>query len=144
MTDQGKFRFESGEGVRLPRERADLRGSAGNFSGEVRETFPGKSGKLPGNLWKNAVKFHSERTSGEVAEKLPGKSPGNFRGSPGTFQKLGGAWLPPSDSPNLSPNWQAERDAAQAAVQGMQKASDRLTQDLPLPYPLTQNYYLRK
>ena len=68
-------------------------------SGEL----PGKSGKLPGNLW-IAVKFHSERTSGEVAGELPGKSPGNFRGSPGTFQKLGGARLPPSDSPNLSPN----------------------------------------
>ena len=31
--------------------------------------LPGKCGKLPGI----AVKFHSERTSGEVAEKLPGK-----------------------------------------------------------------------
>ena len=40
-------------------------------SGEVRE-LPGKFGELPGNLW-IAVKFHSERTSGEVAEKLLGK-----------------------------------------------------------------------
>ena len=31
----------------------------------------GKSGKLPGNLW-IAVKFHSERNSGEAAGKLPG------------------------------------------------------------------------
>ena len=38
-----------------------------------------------------AVKFHSERTSGEVAEKNFWGSSGNFRGSPGTFQKLGGA-----------------------------------------------------
>ena len=64
-------------------------------SGEVRELpgksgkLPGKSGKLPGNLW-IAIQFHSERTSGEVAENLRGGS-GNFRGSPGTFQKLGGA-----------------------------------------------------
>ena len=65
--------------------------------------LPGKSGKLPGNLW-IAIQFHSERTSGEVAENFRGSS-GNFRGSPGTFQKFGGAWLPPSDSPNLSPNY---------------------------------------
>ena len=71
---------ESGEGVRLPRERADLRGSPGT-SGKFGE-LPGKFGELPGNL-RIAVKFHSERTSGEVAE--------NFRGSPGTSQKLGGA-----------------------------------------------------
>ena len=45
----------------------------GLTSGEVRETsgeLP-KSGKLPGNPW-IAVKFHSERTSGEVAEKSSG------------------------------------------------------------------------
>ena len=71
-------------------------GRKGLTSGEVLELpgkfgeLPGKFGKLPGNLW-IAVKFHSERTSGEVAEKLPGKSPKNFRGSPGTSQKLGGA-----------------------------------------------------
>ena len=76
-------------------------------SGEVPELpgkfgeLPGKFGKLPGNLW-IAVKFHSERTSGEVAENFRGSS-GNFRGSPRTSQKLGGAWLPTSDSPNLSP-----------------------------------------
>ena len=61
-------------------------------SGEVREhqgksgELPGKFGKLAGNLW-IAVKFHSERSSGEVAEKLPGKS-GELLGSPGTSQKL--------------------------------------------------------
>ena len=68
-------------------------------SGEL----PGKSGKLPGNPW-IAVKFHSERNFRGVAEKLRG-SLGNLRGSPGTFQKLGVAWLPPSDSPNLSPRF---------------------------------------
>ena len=59
----------------------------GLTSGEVRETsgeLPGKSGKLPGNSW-IAVKFHSEKTSGEVAEKLPGKFeelPGKSGGLP--------------------------------------------------------------
>ena len=54
---------------------------------------PGKSGKLPGNPW-IAVKFHSERTSGEVAPgklgELPGKS-GDFpeaRGSLTPSQRL--------------------------------------------------------
>ena len=56
----------------FPEKAADLQGSPGNVAGG--------SGKLQGNLW-IAVKFHSERTSGEVAGKLPGKSPGNFRGS---------------------------------------------------------------
>ena len=67
----------------------------GLTSGEVPELpgkfgeLPRKFGKLPGNL-RIAVKFHSERTSGEVAENFRGSS-GNFRGSPGTSQKLGGA-----------------------------------------------------
>ena len=69
--------FVSQERVSVP--GPDLRGSLGT-SQEVRE-FPGKAGKLPGNLW-IAVKFHSGRTSGEVAGELR---------SPGTFQKLGGA-----------------------------------------------------
>ena len=41
-----------------------------------------KSGKLPGNFW-IAVKFRSDNTSREVGGELPG--------SPGTFQKRGGA-----------------------------------------------------
>ena len=49
----------------IPEKRADLRRSPGNFQ------LPGKSGKLPVNLW-IALEFHSERTSR--------KSPGNFRG----------------------------------------------------------------
>ena len=76
-------------------------GKVWGASAEVGE-LPGTSGKLPENLW-IVVKFHSERTSGEVAGNFRGSS-GNFWGSPGTFfQKLGGAWLPPSDSPNLPP-----------------------------------------
>ena len=65
----------------FPEKGADLR--------EVRELsekfgeLPGKFGKLPGNLW-IAVKFHSERTSGEVTEKLPGKF-GELPGKSGAF-----------------------------------------------------------
>ena len=93
--------YESGEGVRFPRERADLRGSPGNFRGSP-GNFRGSLGDFrgtPGLLQSSTVR------------ELPGKSPkkfrgslGNFRGSPGTSQKLGVAWLPPSDSPTLSPN----------------------------------------
>ena len=65
----------------------------GLTSGEVRELpdkfgeLPEKFGKLPRKLW-IAVKFHTERTSGEVAENFRGSS-GNFPGSPGASQKLG-------------------------------------------------------
>ena len=109
---QGKF-LRVRRGCQASRERAHFRGSAGNFrevgklpgksgkpSGKSGK-LPGKSGKLPGNPW-IAVKFHSERTSGEVAEKLPGKF-GGLPGKSGDFQKLGVARLPPSDPPNLSP-----------------------------------------
>ena len=48
----------------FPEKGADLRGSPGT-SGEVW----GTSGEPP-----VADRFHRERTSGEVAEKLPGKS----------------------------------------------------------------------
>ena len=54
-------------------------------SGEL----PGKSGKLSGNLW-IALKFHSERTSGEVAEKLPGKF-GKLPGKSGDFPEARGS-----------------------------------------------------
>ena len=59
---------------------------------EVRE-LPGKFWELPGNFGNFLgssgllLKFHIERTCVEVAEKLPG----NFRGSPGSSPKLGGA-----------------------------------------------------
>ena len=68
----------------FPKKGADLRGSPGT-SGEVWGTS--------GEVWETSGGFHSERTSGEVAENFRGSS-GNFRGSPGTSQKLGGAWLP--------------------------------------------------
>ena len=57
-------------------------------SGEL----PGKSGKLLGNPW-IAVKFHSERTSGEVAEKLPGKF-GELPGKSGDFREARGSLTP--------------------------------------------------
>ena len=68
----------------------------GLTSGEVRELpgkfgeLPGKSGKLPGNLW-IAVEFHSERTSGEVAEKTSGEvrgTSGEVRGRPRSSGEL--------------------------------------------------------
>ena len=53
--------------------------------------FPEKGadlrGSLPGNFW-IAVKFHSERTSGEVTEKLPGK----FGEPPGKSEDFPEAW----------------------------------------------------
>ena len=70
----------------------------GLTSGEVRELpgkfgeLPGRFGKLPGNLW-IPVKFHSERTSGEVAEKLPGKS-GELPGKSGDFPEARGSLTP--------------------------------------------------
>ena len=86
---------ESGEGVRLPRERGWPPGKFGELPGKFGE-LPGKFGKLPGNPG-IAVKFHIERTSGEVAEnfrgsrrELPGKS-GDFpeaRGSLTPYQRL--------------------------------------------------------
>ena len=53
---------------------------------------PEKSGKLPGNLW-IAVKFHSERASGAVAEKLPGKF-GELPGKSGEFPEARGSLTP--------------------------------------------------
>ena len=75
---------ESEEGVRLPRETGDLREVRGvrETSGEVWET----SGEPLNNPI--AIQFHSERTSGEVAENFR-ESSGNFRGSPGTFHPEG-------------------------------------------------------
>ena len=94
---------ESGEGVRLPRERGWPPGKSGNFRGSL-GNFRGSPANFrgtPGLLLNSTVR------------ELPGKSPksfrgssGNFRGSRGTSQKLGGAWLPSSDSPNLSPNYE--------------------------------------
>ena len=74
----------------FPEKGADLRGSPGT-SGEVWGTS-GRFGKLPGSLW-IAVKFHSERTSGEVAEKLPGKF-GELPGKSGDFPEARGSLTP--------------------------------------------------
>ena len=66
---------ESGEGVRLPRIRADFRGSPGNFRGSP-GNFRGSLGNFrgtPGLLLSSTVR------------ELPGKSPTNFRGSLGNF-----------------------------------------------------------
>ena len=71
----------------FPETAEDVWGSPGT-SGEVRE-LPGNSGKLPGNL-RIAFKLHCERSSGEVSKELREKF-GEILGSPGTFQKLGGA-----------------------------------------------------
>ena len=61
---------------------ADLRGSPGNFRGSL-GNFRGSFGILPGNL-QIAVKFHSERTSGEVAERTSGE----VRGTSGEVRGL--------------------------------------------------------
>ena len=93
----------------LPDKGADLRGSLGNFRGSF-GNFRGTSGLLVGS----------------TVRELPGKSPknfqgssGNFRGSPGTSQKLGAAWLPPSDSPNLSPIFGGKRQGKPPKKQGL-------------------------
>ena len=67
----------------------------GLTSGEVRETF-GEVRETSGEVWETsgnpwiAVKFHSERTSGEVAEKLPGKF-GELPGKSGDFPEARGS-----------------------------------------------------
>ena len=64
----------------MSQERCQASQRKGLTSGEVEGTSREplrKSGKLPGNLW-SAVKFHSERTSGEVARELPGGSLGSL------------------------------------------------------------------
>ena len=63
----------------------------GRTSGEVRETS-GEVWGTSGNPW-NAVKFHSERTSGEVGEKLPGKF-GELPGKSGDFPEARGSLTP--------------------------------------------------
>ena len=67
---QGKF-LRVRRGCQACQRKGGPPGKSGKPQGKSGE-LPGKSGKLPGNPW-IAVKFHSERTSGEVAEKLPGK-----------------------------------------------------------------------
>ena len=113
LAASGFYSEPKSEKVFVSQERVSGFPEKGLTSGEVPELpgksgeLPGKFGKLPGNL-RIAVKFHSERTSGEVAKNFRGSS-GNLRGSPGTSQKLGGARLPTSDSPNLSPTKMCHR-----------------------------------
>ena len=74
----------------FPEKGADLRGSPKN----LREV-PGTSGEVwetSGEPW-IAVKLHSERTSGEVAEKLPGKF-GELPGKSGDFPEARGILTP--------------------------------------------------
>ena len=81
----------------MSRQRVSGFPEIGLTSGEV----PGKSGELPGNLW-IAVKFHSERTSGEDAGELPGK----FRELPkksGNFPEARGSLTPSQQLAKLSP-----------------------------------------
>ena len=74
----------------FPEKGADLRGSPGT-SGEVWGTS--------GEVWETsgeplvAGMFHSERTSGEVAEKLPGKF-GELLGKSGDFPEARGSLTP--------------------------------------------------
>ena len=72
----------------FPEKGADLRGSPGNFRGSP-GNFRGSLGNFRGSPG-SSVKFHSERTSGEVAEKLPGKF-GELPGKSGDFPEARGS-----------------------------------------------------
>ena len=115
---------ESGEGVRLPRERGWPPGKSGNFRGSL-GNFRGSLGNFRGT---------SGLLLSSTVREPPGKSPknfrgslGNFRGSPGTSQKLGGAWLPPSDSPNLSPMHRTNPSHAHGARRRSMQGGSRST-----------------
>ena len=76
----------SGEVRELPGKSGNFREFLGNF-GEIFGELPGSLGNFRGTsglLLNSTV----QRTSGEVAEKLPGKF-GKLPGKSGTFQKLG-------------------------------------------------------
>ena len=70
----------------------------GLTSGEVRGTS-GEVWGTSGEVWETsgepwiAIQFHSERTSGEVAEKLPGKF-GELPGKSGDFPEARGSLTP--------------------------------------------------
>ena len=74
----------------FPEKGGDMRGSPGT-SGEVWGTY-GEVWETSGDLW-IAVKFHSERTSGEVAEKLPGEVR-ELPGKSGDFPEARGSLTP--------------------------------------------------
>ena len=84
---QGKF-LRVRRGCQASQKKDRPRAGKSGKSGEL----PGKSGKLPGNPW-IAVKFDSERTSGEVAEKLPGKF-GELPGKSRDFPEARGSLTP--------------------------------------------------
>ena len=88
--NQGKF-LRVRRGCQASQRKGWPLGKSGKLPGKSGE-LPGKSGKLPGNPW-IAVKFHSERTSGEVAEKLPGKF-GALPGKSGDFPEARGFLTP--------------------------------------------------
>ena len=86
------------ERVFVSQERVSGFPEKGLTSGEVRGNFRGSPGNFRGSLgnfrgtW-IAVKFHSERTSGEVAKKLPGKF-GELPGKSGDFPEARGSLTP--------------------------------------------------
>ena len=90
VINQGKF-LRVRRGCQASRRKGLTSGEVPELPGKFGE-LPGKFGKLPGNLW-IAVKCHSERTSGEVAENFRGSS-GNFQGSPGNFREARGRLTP--------------------------------------------------
>ena len=91
------------------REVGELPGKSGELPGKSGQ-LPGKSGELPEKLW-IAVKFHNER-------ELPGKSPGEVRGTCG-------------EVPGLSRS-SGEPDSLPVTRQiGLQKLSLKVPEDYP-------------
>ena len=88
--DQRKF-LRVRRGCQVSQRKGLTSGKSGKLPGKSGD-LPGKSGELLGNSW-IAVKFHSERTSGEVAEKLPGKF-GELPGKSGHFPEARGSLTP--------------------------------------------------
>ena len=119
---------ESGEGVRLPRERGWAPGKSGNFRGSL-GNFRGSLG-LPGNLW-IAIKFHSERTSGEVAGKLPGKF-GELPGKSGDFPEVRGSLTPSQRLAKFVSKWVKGLPMYLVKSLSRDKGSGRCTMYLPL------------
>ena len=76
------------------------------MSQETVSDFPEVS---PGNLWV-VVKLHSERTSGEVAGELPGRS-GELPGKSGNFPEAQGSLTPSQRLANLVSNSNRITDA---------------------------------
>ena len=99
----GKFFIEARKFPQASQRKGLPPGKSGKLpekSGEL----PGRSGKLPGNLW-IAVIFHSERTSGEVAEKLSGEVWGTSGEVRGPSRSSGEPDSLPATRQTLSPNF---------------------------------------